>query len=443
MIPVIAIVGRPNVGKSTLFNYLTKTRQALVANQSGLTRDRIYGEGYHNAHRYIVVDTGGLDSDRQGIAGLMVAQTLLAIKQADMVWFLVDAREGLTATDKEIATKLRKLKKTIYLIVNKIDGTNVDTILAEFHELGLGIPVPISATHRRGIDAFLDQILLPIQPDTTTKEVVKGEGYEGIKIAFIGRPNVGKSTLVNCILGEERVIVYDQPGTTRDSIFIPFKRSANNYVLIDTAGIRKKSKIDEAIEKFSVIKALQVIEASNVVVLVIDAHEGITEQDLHLLNFIIDAGKALVIAVNKWDSMEIYQHEQVQKALDRKLVFIDFARMHFISALYGTGISGLFKSINEAYRSAFKKLSTPQLTRVLERATEAHQPPLVHGRRIKLRYAHVGGSNPPVIIIHGNQVKSLPQSYCTYLAKTFRKQFGLMGTPIRIELKSGANPYDK
>lgn len=440
MIPVIAIVGRPNVGKSTLFNCLTKTRQALVADQSGVTRDRIYGEGLIDERRYIVIDTGGLEEAQEGIASLMSAQAMQAAENADIVLFLVDARAGLTTSDEEIAAKLRKLKKKIHVVVNKIDGADVDTVLAEFHELGLGAPIPISAVHRRGMLFLMEKMFADFPVVAAVDAVNKNTG---IKIAFIGKPNVGKSTLVNRILGEERVIAYDQPGTTRDSIFIPFKRSTTEYILIDTAGIRKKSKINEALEKFSTIKALQAVEESNVVVLVIDAREGIAEQDLHLLDFTVNAGKALVIAINKWDSMEKHQHEQVQRELDRRLAFIDFARVHFISAFYGTGIDGLFKSINEAYRSACKKLSTPQLTRVLESAIEKHQPPLVHGRRIKLRYAHAGGSNPPVIIIHGNQVKSLPESYITFLIKTFRKKFDLIGTPIRIELKNSSNPYKK
>lgn len=437
MIPIIAIIGRPNVGKSTLFNCLTKTRQALVADQPGVTRDRLYGEGQSGEQRYIVVDTGGLGSDEHGIAGLTSSQTWQAIKEAAIILFLVDGRAGLTAADRDIAIKLRNSQKKTYLVVNKTDGIDINTAIADFHELGLGEPIPISSAHQRGINTLLEQILSVIQ----TSETKETNQPAGIKIAFIGRPNVGKSTLINRILGEERVIVYDQPGTTRDSIFIPFKRAANNYVLIDTAGVRKRGKITEVIEKFSVIKSLQAIEQSHVVVVIIDAHEGLADQDLHLLDFAISAGKALVIAVNKWDSMEKYRCEQIEKALDRKLAFIDFARIHFISALHGVGISNIFKSINEAYNSATKKLSTPQLTRALEQAIEAHQPPSIRGRRIKLRYAHAVGNNPPFIIIHGNQVDSLPKSYRIYLAKTFRKKFGLIGTPIKIDFKNSVNPY--
>ena len=441
MIPIIAIVGQPNVGKSTLFNCLTKTRQALVADKAGVTRDRIYGEGQNNEHRYIVIDTGGLDdNDQSGIASLTTTQTMLAVEQADIILFIVDAQKGLTTIDREIAAKLRKLPKKIYIVVNKIDNTRANSALADFYELGMGELFAISAIHRRGINLLLDHVLssFPISPTIETNS------NKGIKIAFIGRPNVGKSTLINRILGEERVVVYDQPGTTRDSIFIPFQRLSNDYVLIDTAGIRKQSKIDEIIEKFSTLKALRAIEESNVVVLVVDAYEGgIAVQDLHLLDFALEAGKALVIAINKWDAIEQYQREQVQKELDRRLAFIDFAKIHFISAQYGTGINELFKSINEAYRSANKKLSTSQLSKALEQAVEAHQPPLIHGRRIKLRYAHPAGNNPPFIVIHGNQVKSLPDSYRTYLAKTFRKKFKLVGTPIKLEFKNSTNPYIK
>lgn len=436
MIPTIAIIGRPNVGKSTLFNCLTKTRQALVADEPGVTRDRLYGEGQNGEKRYIVIDTGGLVDNPQDLIKLTSSQTWRAVKEATIILFIVDARAGLTPADKDIAVKLRNAQKKTFLVVNKTDGIDIDVSIIDFHELGLGEPIPISAAHQRGINTLLDQILAPI-PSTITKENL----YIGIKIAFIGRPNVGKSTLINRILGEDRVIAFDKPGTTRDSIFIPFRRSANNYVLIDTAGVRKRGKITEVIEKFSVIKSLQAIEQSNVVVIVIDAQEGLADQDLHLIDFVINAGKALVIAVNKWDSMDKYHYEQMEKALDRKLAFIDFARIHFISALHGIGINKLFKSINEAYSSAVKKLSTPQLTRVLEQAIEMHQPPLVHGRRIKLRYAHVAGSQPPFIIIHGNQVESLPKSYHIYLTKVFRKKFGLIGTPIKIEFKNSVNPY--
>lgn len=435
MIPVIAIVGRPNVGKSTLFNCLTQTRNALVADEPGVTRDRLYGEGQNGEQRYIVIDTGGLGSDQEGIAKLTTSQTWQAIKEANVILFLLDGRSGLTAADRDIASQLRNLPKKVYLVVNKTDGVDINTAIADFYELGLGEPIPISAAHRRGITALLDKILTAI-PVSASKQIP-----EGIKIAFVGRPNVGKSTLVNRILGEERVIVYDQPGTTRDSIFIPFKRAVQNYVLIDTAGVRRRGKVTAAVEKFSVIKSLQAIEQAHVAVIVIDAHEGLADQDLHLLDFVISAGKALVVAINKWDAMEKYKQEQLEKTLDRKLVFVDFARIHFISALRGTGINNLFKSINEAYKSAIKKLATPQLTRALEKAVEAHQPPLVRGRRIKLRFAHAAGNNPPFIIIHGNQVTALPESYRTYLEKTFRKKFGLIGTPIKIEFKNSANPY--
>ena len=437
MLPVIAIVGRPNVGKSTLFNCLTKSRAALVADEPGLTRDRQYGEGVLDDRSYIVVDTGGLTEKEKGISALMAAQAWQAVTEADVVLFVVDARDGLTAIDQELAQKLRRLHKTIYLVVNKIDGVDTDTVVADFYRLGLGEVYPIAAAHRRGVTSLIAEVLAKLP--ATTEEAIAAEG---IKIAFIGRPNVGKSTLINRILGEERVVVYDQPGTTRDSIFVPFARSDKDYILIDTAGIRRRGKVKEKIEKFSIIKALQAIEAANVVVLVIDAHEGIAEQDLRLLGFVLDAGRALVIAINKWDGLEQYERDQVKKTLDRRLAFVDFAELHFISALHGTGVGNIFTAINKAYAAATKKLATPQITRILRDAVAAHEPPLVHGRRIKLRYAHVGGHNPPIIVIHGTQTKSVPASYRKYLEKTFRKVLNLAGTPMRIEFITGKNPYE-
>jgi GTP-binding protein len=352
-----------------------------------------------------------------------------------VVLFVVDARDGLTAIDQELTQKLRRLHKTIYLVVNKIDGVDVDTVVADFYSLGLGEVYPIAAAHRHGVTSLIAEVLAKLP---ATKEEVAATG---IKIAFIGRPNVGKSTLINRILGEERVVVYDQPGTTRDSISVPFTRRDNDYILIDTAGIRRRGKVKEKIEKFSIIKALQAIEMANVVVLVVDAQEGITEQDLRLLGFVLDAGRALVIAINKWDGLEQYQRDLVRKELDRRLAFVDFAELHFISALHGTGVGNIFTAINKAYAAATKKLSTPKLTRILQDAVAAHEPPLVRGRRIKLRYAHLGGHNPPIIVIHGTQTKSVPASYRKYLEKTFRNVLGLTGTPMRIEFVSGKNPY--
>jgi GTP-binding protein len=430
MIPIIAIVGRPNVGKSTLFNCLTKSRAALVADQPGLTRDRKYGEGQIGEQSYIVIDTGGLEGEEE--CPPTTAQTLQAIKEADAILFVVDGKQGLTHTDEIIANKLRRLHKSVFLTINKTDSIDINTAVAEFYSLGLGDPIPISAAHRRGITALLEKILttIPIKPEPAIPKPTAG-----IKIAFIGKPNVGKSTLINRILGEERVIVYDQPGTTRDSIFVPFARGQKNYILIDTAGIRRRHRRDAlhaSVEKFSIIKSLQAIEESHVVVLIIDAHENITEQDLRLLRFILEAGKALVIAVNKLDGLEKYKREQVRKELDRRLVFLDFVEIHFISALHGTGVGNLFPAINRAYKSASKKLSTPELTRILERLVKAHEPPLVKKHRIKLRYAHVGGQNPPVIVIHGKRVTSLPAAYRRYLEKSFRKALNLVGTPIRF-----------
>jgi len=445
MLPVIAIVGRPNVGKSTLFNRVTRTRNALVGNKPGLTRDRQYGEGEYHGTRYIVVDTGGLsdfgEAVDESVEALMAKQVWQSIREADAILLLVDARAGLTPDDEHIAKLLRKYSKKVYLAVNKIDGLDRDIVIAEFHELGLGYPYPVSAEHGTHINDFIEEILQDIPQ--SSEVVLERQTEKGIKVAFIGRPNVGKSTLVNRILGEERVIVYDQPGTTRDSIFVPFTRREKNYVLIDTAGVRRKARVDEAIEKFSVIKTLQAIEASNVVVLLVDAQTNLVEQDLWLLGFVIDAGKALVIAVNKWDNLEEEERARIRSELERRLTFVDFAKIHFISALHGSGVGNLFQSVDQAYESASRKLSTPELTRILQAAVANHEPPLVHGRRIKLRYAHAGGRNPPVIVIHGNQLKSVSADYCRYLERFFRKALKLSGTPIRVEFKISTNPYCK
>lgn len=436
MIPVIAIVGRPNVGKSTLFNYLTKSRAALVASIPGLTRDRIYGEGRSDEHPFIVIDTGGLEGVQPDIESLVAAQALQAIQEADIILFVVDGRTGLTTSDEVIANKLRRLHKTIFLVVNKTDGVDIDTAVADFYQLGLGEPYPIAALHGRGVTTLLNKILkeIPVVPE---HEALRLE--EGIKIAFIGRPNVGKSTLINRILGEQRVIVSEISGTTRESIFIPFTRRNKNYTLIDTAGIRRRPKVTEKVEKFSIVKSLQAIDEANVVVLVIDAKEGVTEQDLRLLRFILDAGRALVITINKWDNLTHYEREQVKNELDRRLTFIDFAELHFISALHGTGVNNIFTSINKAYHSATKKLPTPQLTRILQRSITAHKLPLTRGRKIKLLYAHVGGYNPPLIIIHGRQTQAIPKSYRKYLEKAFRDALNLTGTPIKIEFRNDGN----
>jgi GTP-binding protein len=436
MKPVIALVGRPNVGKSTLFNCLTRSRDALVADQPGLTRDRKYGEGKIGDKPYLVIDTGGLSGEGQGLDELMAGQVWLAVQEATAVLFLVDAQEGLNAADQEIGRRLRLSNKTIFLVVNKIDGRNPEIAKAEFHALGLGEPYGVTASHGRGVAALMDEVLREF-PQAGEEE----PEHPGIKIAIVGKPNVGKSTLVNRILGEERVLAYDLPGTTRDSIFIPFERYGKHYTLIDTAGVRRRSKIDDKMEKFSVIKALQAIEEANVVVLVIDAQQGITDQDAHLLGFVLDMGRALIIAVNKWDGLEPDQRQRVKQELDRRLKFVDFAEIRFISALHGTGVGELYAPIEVAYEAAYKDLPTPLLTKILEDAVAAHQPQLVKGRRIKLRYAHQGGKNPPIIVIHGNQVDQVPGHYKRYLMKFFRDALKLYGTPVRLELKSGANPY--
>ncbi len=436
MKPVIALVGRPNVGKSTLFNQLTRSRDALVADYPGLTRDRKYGTGKVGDRPYIVVDTGGLTGDTDGVEEQMAGQVHQAIGEANVVLFLVDARAGLTASDEQIVQQLRRVNKQIFLVVNKVDGTDETMAVIDFQSLGMGEPLAIAASHGRGISKMMQTVLadLPVIAEEDEEE-------GGTKVAIIGRPNVGKSTLVNRIMGEERVVAFDMPGTTRDSIFIPFEHEGREYTLIDTAGVRRRGKVKETVEKFSVIKALQAIEAANVVILVLDAHDGISDQDATLAGFALDAGRAMVIAVNKWDGLEKNARERMKAELDRRLPFLDFAEMHFISALHGSGVGHLFESVDTAYAAAMKKLSTPDLTRVLEEAVMQHQPPLVRGRRIKLRYAHQGGKNPPLIIIHGNQTESVPAAYKRYLVNVFRKAFKLLGTPVRLEFKSSKNPY--
>lgn len=435
MKPVIALVGRPNVGKSTLFNRLTKSRDALVADLPGLTRDRKYGTGRVGEKPYIVVDTGGL-SGEEGIDEVMAEQVNQAIQEADMVLFLVDGRDGLTGGDQIIAKKLRGYNKPMHLVVNKTDGADEVMVTAEFQTLGLGMPIPIAAVHGRGVLRLMDVVLADL-PDAIEED----EEDDSIKVAIIGRPNVGKSTLVNRLLGEERVVAFDMPGTTRDSVFIPFERDDKRYTLIDTAGVRRRGKVNEMIEKFSVIKALQAIEAANVVILVYDAQEGITDQDSNLAGFALDSGRAIVVAINKWDGLSNHKRDDNKREIDRKLGFLDFAKIHFISALHGTGVGDLMKSVDRAYTSAMTDMATPWLTRILEDAVEQHQPPLVRGRRIKLRYAHQGGKNPPLIIIHGNQTQDVPEAYRRYLINTYRKVLKISGTPMRIEFKGGDNPF--
>ncbi|CBL45765.1 GTP-binding protein [gamma proteobacterium HdN1] len=435
----VALVGRPNVGKSTLFNRLTKTRDAIVADMPGLTRDRKYGEARVGAHAFLVIDTGGITGEEEGIDSLMAEQSMLAIEEADLVFFIVDAKAGLTAGDEVLAQRLRVREKPLYVVVNKIDGQDSDEALAEFSRLGLGDPFFISASHGRGVTQMIDDVFGAVGEDAILPEPTPED--TGIRIAVVGRPNVGKSTLINRMLGEERVVVFDMPGTTRDSIYIPYERRGQKYTLIDTAGVRKRGRVDEAVEKFSVIKTLQAIEDAHVVILVLDAREGIVDQDLHLLGFVLETGRSLLIALNKWDGMDDYQKSRVKVEIDRRMEFVSFAKIHFISALHGTGVGDLYGSVERAYQSAFRRLSTPALTRILEDAIADYQPPLVGGRRIKLRYAHMGGVNPPRIVIHGNQTDSVPGSYRRYLENTFHRLMKLEGTPLQVEFKTSENPF--
>lgn len=436
MIPVIALVGRPNVGKSTLFNRLTKTQDALVADFPGLTRDRQYGQAEYQDKVFIVVDTGGIGVDDIAVDTLMSKQSGIALDEADVVLFMVDGRSGLTGIDENIATTLRKRNKNVVLVVNKTDGVDPDIACSDFQALGISKMYPISASHGRGVHSLLEDIL-----EDYSAPVVEPESDNNIKIAFVGRPNVGKSTLINRILGEERVVVYDMPGTTRDSISIPFVRDEVHYTLIDTAGVRRKSRVDEKIEKFSIIKTLQAIKESNVCLLLVDAKEGLTDQDMNILGFVIESGKALVILVNKWDGLDDEHKEHVKDELSRRLQFASFAKIRFISALHGSGVGLLFKDIDAAYASAIQSFSTPRLTRLLQDISSKHTPPCVNGRRIKLRYAHLGGHNPPVIVIHGNQLNALPDSYKRYLTNEFVHHLGLVGTPLKFEFKGGSNPF--
>jgi len=439
MRPVIALVGRPNVGKSTLFNRLTRSRDALVANIPGLTRDRQYGEGVMGNRPYIVIDTGGISGDDEGIDIEMASQSLQAIEEANAVVFLVDAKDGLTPGDTHILTHLRKKNKFSILVVNKVDGMDEHQALVDFYATGMDDLYPITATQGRGVKKMMDQVLANFPEEKSPEE--DDVTVTGIKIAVAGCPNVGKSTLVNRMLGEERVVVFDQPGTTRDSIYIPYERHGKKYTLIDTAGIRRRGKTTETVEKFSVVKSLQTIQDANVVVMVMDARKGIVEQDLHLVDYVITAGRGLVIAINKWDGMETEKKEKIKTDIKRRLSFADFANFHFISAKFGTGVGDLYKSIQTAYDSARKIMNTNSLTRILQTATVDHAPPMVNGRRVKLRYAHTGGHNPPIIVIHGKQTNKLPDHYKRYLEKTFRKAMKLEGTPVRIEFKSDANPF--
>lgn len=488
MKPVIALVGRPNVGKSTLFNKLTKTRDALVADFPGLTRDRQYGDGRVGGFDYLLIDTGGLSGEPETLDAAMADQTLQAVVEADLVVFLVDGRDGSMSIDEDIADVLRRMAKPVLLCVNKTDGIGEQQAQLDFYALGFEHMASVAAAHNRGLGTLMGQAagLLNVAVADEAKRKSRKErrkqaeeaealkalaeaeqsGVEGeasdtqksndadpfierdvasgeLRIAFVGRPNVGKSTLINRLVGDERVIAYDQPGTTRDSVHVPFSQNGKDYTLVDTAGVRRRGKVSETVEKFSIIKTLQAIDDSNVCVMLLDAQDGVTEQDLHLLGHIIEKGRALVVAVNKWDSLSPEERDNVKDALERRVEFLKFTRIHFISALKGSGVNDLFKSVNRAYASAFAKFQTPRLTRLLEVAVQQHQPPLKAGRRIKLRYAHQGGMNPPVIVVHGTQASKTPMAYQRYLVNQYMKSLHLFGTPLRLELRDGENPFAK
>lgn len=438
MLPVIALVGRPNVGKSTLFNRLTRTRDALVADYSGLTRDRKYGEAEYDGKRFLSVDTGGILGGETGIDEMMAKQSYQAIDEADAVFFLVDGREGMTGVDQEIAQRLRRQEKPFFLVVNKTDGVDPNQALADFYAMGVESVFPIAAAQGTGIRPLMKEALRDF-PEIDPEEEASRD--DRIKMAIIGRPNVGKSTLVNRLLGEDRVVVFDMPGTTRDSIYIDYERNEQPYTIIDTAGVRRRKNVKETVEKFSIIKTLQAVQDANVVVVVMDAREGLVDQDLHMLGFAIENGRGLVIAINKWDGLDEYQRGRIKADIERRLVFANYADIHFISALHGSGVGVLYKSIDEAFRSATARFGTHKLTQILEGAIFEHQPPSINGRRIKLRYAHAGGHNPPIIVIHGNQIDKVPEAYKRYLEKVFRRELKLSGTPMRIEFKGSENPF--
>ena len=438
MLPIVAIVGRPNVGKSTLFNRLTRSRDAIVADVPGLTRDRHYGRGRVGGKSYLVVDTGGFEPvAKEGILHQMARQTRQAVDEADAVLFVVDTRAGLVPQDRAIADELRRSGRPVFLVVNKAEGMTSAMAGADFHALGLGDPLPVSAEHGDNVSDLMDLVLA----DIPVSDEADRQDDRHPRIAIVGRPNVGKSTLVNALLGEERVVVFDQPGTTRDSIHIEFERAGRRYTLIDTAGLRRRGRVSEAPEKFSVMKTLRAIDDANVVVLVLDARQDISEQDAHVGGFILEAGRALVVAVNKWERLPEEERDQVKRDLTRKLDFLGFARLHFISALTGHGLAPLMKSVDEAYASAMARLPTPRLTRTLAAAVMRQAPPRAGAGRPKLRYAHQGGINPPRIVIHGSALDHVPDSYRRYLERFFRDAFKLQGTPLRVEFRSGFNPY--
>jgi GTP-binding protein len=440
MLPVIALIGRPNVGKSTLFNRLTRSRDALVADYPGLTRDRKYGFGKLGPIPYLVIDTGGVAGGETGIDERMVGQTVRALEEADAAIVMVDGREGLTAADEHVADLARRYSGKVWLAVNKAEGLDAAIASSEFHGLGIGEPYAVSAAHGDRITALMDEVLADFAAPDSNDEEDDGEAEE-LRIAVVGRPNVGKSTLINRLLGEDRLVVYDQPGTTRDAVEVPFERNDRKYVLIDTAGIRRRAKVREAIEKFSIVKALQAIEQAQVVIAVLDAHEGVTDQDVSLLGLILERGRALVVVTNKWDGLSAGDRKHVRDELDRKLPFLDFAERISISALHGTAVGDLLPAVERAYTAATRDLPTAELTRELEAAVTAHPLPLVRGRRIRLRYAHQGGRNPPVIVIHGNQTDRVPEAYRRYLINRFRKSFKLKGTPVRLSFRTSDNPY--
>lgn len=436
-LPVFVLVGRPNVGKSTLFNRLTGTRDALVADFPGLTRDRQYGFGVFEDRRFMVVDTGGLmPQSSDPLAGLAEDQARIALEDADQILFLTDALAGKHGSDADIARLLRKTGKPVQLLVNKAEGLNKATAAGDFFELGLGEPRPVSAQHGDGLAALLRELLAGVEPN-----IQADQGDDEVRVAIVGRPNVGKSTLVNRLVGEERVLAADQPGTTRDAIRVPFEYDGRPFVLIDTAGVRRRARIDEAIEKFSVIKTLQAIEQAHVVIVVVDAQNDIGEQDARLMGLVAEAGRAMVLAVNKWDHLKADERDQVRYQVSLKMPYLDYVPVHYIAAKHGSGLGELMIAVQEAFEGATIEMPTPELTRILERSVEAHNPPAVLGRRIKLRYAHQSGRNPPKVMIHGNQTEKLPVAYRRYLVNEFRAHFKLKGVPLQVEFKTGDNPF--
>jgi GTP-binding protein len=441
MKPVIALVGRPNVGKSTLFNRLTKSRDAIVADFAGLTRDRHYGDGRQGGREFIVIDTGGFEPEKPtGIVAMMARQTQAAVAEADAVVFVVDARAGVSGQDHDIARYLRSVGKRVLLAVNKAEGMSESPALAEFHELGIGEPHPISAAHGQGIRSLVEAALEEFPEDED--EATEADEGAPIRLAVAGRPNVGKSTLINTWLGEERLVAFDMPGTTRDAIHVPFERNGQRFELIDTAGLRRKGKVFEAIEKFSVVKTLQAIADANVVVLLTDATQGISEQDAHIAGYILESGRAVVIAVNKWDAVDSYQRQMFERSVEQRLAFLRFAQVLPISALKRQGLQPLWKAIADAHASATRKLPTPVLTRLVQEAVQ-HQAPKRAGMfRPKLRYAHQGGMNPPIVVVHGNALEHVTDAYKRYLEGRIRDHFKLVGTPLRVEMKSSRNPFD-